>query len=74
MFTFNIILSRDNLTEAVPYFCMRCRNRLFHINRDILVVWQGESYPEKEIPRGMGKIEIKCRGSNCGIMYNFYYQ
>jgi hypothetical protein len=65
-----IILTKQNLPQAIPYFCMRCRNRLFHINRDILVMYLGEPY--KEIPRGMGEIEIKCRG--CEYVYTFYWQ
>lgn len=72
MWTFNIILTRAGLPEAVPYFCMRCRNRLFHINRDILVVWQGDGYPEREIPKNMGLVQQKCRG--CETIYNFYFQ
>jgi hypothetical protein len=67
-----IILTEANLPKAVPYFCMRCRNRLFHVNRDILVMYLGDGYPEKEIPKNMGMVEIKCRG--CEYKYSFYFQ
>lgn len=67
-----IILTKVNLPEAVPYYCMRCRHKLFHINREVMVMWQGEGYPEREIPRGMGMAEIKCSG--CPSKYTFYYQ
>lgn len=67
-----IILTKQNLPEAIPYFCMRCRNRLFHVNRDILVMYLGNAYPGKEIPKGMGALEFKCRG--CEYVYTFYWQ
>lgn len=75
-----VILSRQNLSHSIPYFCMKCSSKLFHVNRDILVVYLGEAYPEKEIPRGMGMVQIKCRGrirgtgEPCDSVYSFYYQ
>lgn len=72
MWTSIVILTKQNLPQAVPYFCMRCRSRLFHVNRDILAMYVGEAYPAKEIPKGMGWIEIKCHG--CEYIYNFYWQ
>ena len=72
MWRVNFIVTQTNLPEAVPYFCMRCRSRLFHINREILVVWMGDNYPEKEIPKGMGFLEHKCKG--CQMIYSMYWQ
>ena len=69
---YNLILSRNTLTQAVPYFCIRCRSRLFHVNKDVMVVWQGEGYPEFEIPQNMGLVQNKCHG--CETIYNFYFQ
>jgi len=72
MWTWSIILTKNNLANAVPYFCMRCRARLFHVNRDVVAVWQGEGYPEFEIPQNMGLVQKKCHG--CETVYNFYFQ
>ena len=72
MWKVNFILTQYNLPEAVPYFCMRCKNRLFHINREILVLWMGTGYPEREIPKNMGFIEHKCKG--CEMVYSLYFQ
>ena len=72
MWTFNIILTAANMPQMVPYFCMRCRSRIHHLNRDILVVWQGDGYPDKEIPKNMGRVQVKCHG--CETIYNFYFQ
>jgi len=67
-----VILSPVNLPADVPFFCMRCRYRLFHINRDILVVNFGAEYPAKEIPLGMGELFVKCH--SCKVDYRFYWQ
>lgn len=67
-----IILTKQNLPQAIPYFCMRCRRMMFKVNRDILVMYMGEGYPEKEIPKGMGLLEHKCRG--CQYVYTLYWQ
>lgn len=72
MWQWVIILNKNNLPNEVPYFCMRCKSRLFHLNRDVVAIYQGEGYPEKEIPRNMGLVSIKCHG--CESKYNFYYQ
>jgi len=67
-----IILSKDNTPQGVPYFCMRCRSRLFHVNREAIAIFQGEGYPESDIPRNMGFVEKKCHG--CETKYTFYFQ
>lgn len=70
--TINIIVSRVQLVHAVPYFCMRCKTRLFDINRDIVALWQGDGYPPLEIPSGMGWVKHQCKG--CKKDYNWYIQ
>lgn len=72
MWQASIILTEANLTQAIPYFCMRCRSRLFDINRDILALWMGENYPARQIPKDMGWLQHKCRG--CQYVYNVYFQ
>lgn len=72
MWVSTIILTKRNLPEAIPYFCMRCKSRLFHVNRDILVQYLGDAYPSRQIPKGMGLVEVKCHG--CEYKYNFYFQ
>lgn len=67
-----IILTKQNLPQAIPYYCMRCRNRMFDINRDIMALYLGPGYPAREIPRNMGMVEHKCRG--CEYVYTFYFQ
>lgn len=65
-----VILAPENLVELEMYSCMRCKGPLFKINRSILVVSFGTSYPPEEIPRGMGWIQIQCR--QCKFQWNFY--
>lgn len=72
MFPSVIILTKQNLPEGVPYYCMRCKTRMFDINRDIAVLFMGNDYPTRDIPKGMGFIKHKCRG--CMHVYTFYFQ
>jgi hypothetical protein len=65
-----VILSPENLVEAEPYYCMKCRYHLFDINRGILAVSLGTMYPPLEIPRGMAWVQVKCH--QCKAMWNFY--
>lgn len=68
----SIILAQDNLPEAIPFYCMRCRNMLFKINRDVLVISFGTAYPSQDIPKGMGWVDIQCH--SCKTSWNFYWQ
>lgn len=67
----NIIISHENLPEAIPYYCIRCKSYIFSINRDTTAIWMGEGYPEREIPKGMGWVHFFCHG--CKRDYNFYF-
>lgn len=76
-----VILGQENFPSKRPCYCMGCSRVLFYINRPIMVVYIGGEYPEKEIPRGMGWVEIKCRGRigngvtvPCDMLYSFYFQ
>lgn len=68
----NIVLATQNIPVMAEYHCMRCTRMLFRSNRDMLVLWIGEGYPERQIPKGMGLIEHKCRG--CSQVYNLYFE
>lgn len=71
-FKVSVILSDANLTNLKEYFCMGCGRKFFMSNRELLSVWLGSEYPSKEIPKGMGWVQVKCRG--CTTVYNLYYQ
>lgn len=66
-----VILAPENLTELQWYSCMRCKNTLFRMNRQILAVSFGSMYPPTEIPRGMGWVQIRCH--QCKMDWNFYF-
>jgi hypothetical protein len=68
----NIILSKQIVVQAIPYYCMRCKTRLFDINHDILALWMGQGYPAHEIPNNMGWVRHQCKG--CKKEYNWYFQ
>ena len=66
----NFVFSRESLPATVPYYCMRCKSYIFSVNREVVTVWMGEGFPEREIPNDMGWIRFFCQG--CKRNYNFY--
>lgn len=70
----NIILDATTMPYKTSYYCIKCRGYLLSTNKDITTLWMGEGYPEKEIPNGMGWIQVPCRGQNCKRTYNLYLQ
>lgn len=68
----NLIISKQVLDYKLPYYCVRCRSYIFSINKDLAAIWEGEGYPDKEIPNGMGWVNFYCHG--CKRDYNFYFQ
>ena len=71
----NMIIPSAKLEYKVPYYCMRCRGYLFSINKEIMTIWMGDGYPEREIPDNIGSwVLISCRGQGCKRTYNLYFQ
>lgn len=67
-----VILSKDNALETVPYYCIHCNRYFFDMNRDAVVIYQGNGYPLKNIPYNMGFVNISCH--RCKTNYTFYFQ
>lgn len=72
MWASSLILTGANLATAVDYRCIHCGNKMFTINRNILALWLGQSYPAREIPLNMGWLQHKCK--SCPAVYNIYWQ
>jgi len=68
----SVIISKQQTSQAHPYFCMNCRTHLFDINGEVLLLWNGEGYPPTEIPLNMFWVRHRCRG--CKKDYNIYFQ
>lgn len=68
----NLIIPARTVEGLLPYNCIRCKSFLLNINRDVAAIWMGEGYPVREIPKGMGWVQLYCKG--CKRFYNMWLQ